>query len=292
LIYTGDVSKRKPGLYFKSPSDKNNTNPNDIVFPTIYSYSSTIEFTMHGKTYTHSTIPNDTVLKTTFKNTSIKNHTIYIIRHGESYHNISMFNLKKDTLLTTTGEKNGKTETKETGTALFQAIRNSMEEYEKVDKTTGNKIIHKFHYFSSDLRRTRETMDIIDKQLQGELLGSLLPKQIIVLSCAHELTYIPPSHHPPQKNKKITMEQNMCDIKNRGKIFPPENRKICSGQCENVDKKKSRENYCCYAGRLLINWTHYNEHNTKDKPRNAYCTTTNFIQEIYEIIGNEISGSD
>ena len=242
MVYSGTVTKRKEGLYFKSPNDSANkltvdTNATedtdtdtDIVFPEIKRQMN----------------PAFCFGKTTL--TEI-DHEIYIIRHGEASHNVSSVNFKKDTILT----NQGIIDTKRTGEELSLLL----------NLTKNDKI----YYFASDLKRTRQTLSIINEQLKKNPKLNL-PKEIIVAPCSKELSYT---------------HTGDCDAKNY-KFIPFENRHVCSSsqtQCvSNCLDVNTNDLCCCAKGGLKINWDYYNEfHNKK-----LHCRFTSLVQEIIKII--------
>lgn len=123
LVYSGDVTNRKRGYYFKSENDtsnlKNNEDSIDIVFPKV-----TID------------------IKDQFKNYNSKiRYNIFILRHGEAAHNIRKINLEPDTNLSEDG---------------ILSVENTGEYLNKLS-------LNFDYIFSSPLYRAIQTTDIILK---------------------------------------------------------------------------------------------------------------------------------
>ena len=95
-----------------------------------------------------------------------------LIRHGQATHNLYNFFTKiqslykQDTLLTEEGEK--------------QAMKTG----EFLKKYLLNKRLRIDYIFTSDLKRTRQTMTLIVDQIKPNRI-----REMIVLPCAHELSY-------------------------------------------------------------------------------------------------------
>jgi len=165
-------------------------------------------------------------------------YNIFIARHGEGSHNIVKLNLNKDTSLTEEGQK--------------QAL------------SFNNYILRKNikinHIFSSNLKRTRQTASYIKNE-------NILTDKIIVLPCAHELSY--------SNNGK-------CDQYYKNVIIPfaPENRSTCS---EKSNTECRLNDDCCLTsyGNLEIDWSYYEKFKS-----NNDCTKTNMIKLIINYFEN------
>lgn len=157
LVYSGEVSKIKPGYeYYISPNDTqvNGTTLFDIE-----------EFT----------IPNNF-----YKVEDNERFIFYLIRHGEASHNVKkglskMFQSisgEKDTSLTSEGIEQAK-----------KIYENIMEKEENLTNPT----LETLYLFSSDLKRTRQTMSNFISNLFNK--DTIDMSDLIVLPCAHELNY-------------------------------------------------------------------------------------------------------
>jgi hypothetical protein len=191
---------------------------------------------------TDSSSPSDKVSFVKFEDININikklvkshmnyNYNIYVARHGEATHNTSRLNLYRDTSLTSDG--------KNQATNVYDFILNNN--------------INIDYVFSSNLKRTRQTASHIKND-------NIKTNKIIVLPCAHELTY----------NKN-----GQCDLHAENKFVPPENMSSCS---EKSDTECKLDNDCCRTsyGNLEIDWSYYDQF----KRKNESCTTTNMIQLI------------
>lgn len=270
MVWSGSVTKKKPGLYFvtktdaerdKEISEQHKTRLTDIEFPEMVQSKG-------GTVHTPGLWPiNFKLNESDFG--EARNHVIYVVRHGESVHNVKSIipNLKRDTVLTPYGVE----ETKRTGNELFRIFRHA--KYNKI------------YYFASDLRRTRQTMGIIDDALSEGKIPDL-PKEIIIIPCAHELSYIPGGN---------------CDERNINKFVPFENVNTCRQpqynlNCNNKKLKTTTKLRCCIAGDrdLEVDWHFYNnfykknlEENKKGKnykDKNFPCMNTNMIYQIIHYI--------
>ena len=245
MVYSGRVAEknRKPGLYFVSPNDKSkDRHPvSDIDFPEINTDVVSSKLRLYESIFG-----------------SIKEHYIYVIRHGEAEHNVGKFNLTKDTVLTS----DGRNDSMQLGKELALLIHPGK----------GNKI----YYFSSDLKRTRQTMGIIHHQLKKTPRLNL-PKSVIVVPCAHELSYV---------------SRGNCDYANINKFVPFENvndcvryQTQCTSACDEHATADIKKLCCCATNGLAVDWSFYNEFYKKNgKDKNSACTTTNLIHEIIRII--------
>jgi broad specificity phosphatase PhoE len=95
------------------------------------------------------------------------NLEIYLIRHGEAYHNIRSLNLAFDTKLTQKGKQN------------------------KIQDQKQKKICNVDYYFTSSLLRTRETLKIICPDI----------KDLIILPCAQEIVYYNQNCYEKNENR-------------------------------------------------------------------------------------------
>ena len=185
----------------------------------------------------------------------------FLVRHGNSLHNQytnltkykSLYNI--DTLLT----KDGEMEARKAG--IF--LQNYME--------TNQFPKHIHLLFSSDLKRTRQTLGIIMGQMKT---SKPLDNVIIVLPCAHE----------------ISIEQENCDLKMvrdlRG-ILSGENKIGCSTDCDVMS-----EDLCCRVNTdLVIDWRYYRSFYGNQRRKAMYlsnnrytCSQTNMIRNAMDII--------
>ena len=245
LVNEGQVTKARDGAYFVTPTNDNcqcdNTN---IIFKGTDS-----------KFIVKDNINENSLLKTYITGEN-KKYNIYIIRHGDALHNtgklnrLKNFSKRTDTSLTT----DGKEQAKETGRYF-------------VDKQIKN-----IHYlFSSNLKRTRETLDeIINIIKQKNILSNNIfniPDKIIVLPCSHELKYY---------------ENGSCDAKEqKSKFIPFENKMGCE-LSKVYDTCDTKDNCCKTTNDMEIDWKYYK----KNEKNNNYCIETNMINEIFNFINN------
>ncbi len=182
-------------------------------------------------------------------------YVFILIRHGQATHNLynnltkiqSLY--KTDTLLTEEGEK----QARKTGEFLKKYLLNKGLEINYV--------------FTSDLKRTRQSLTLIIDQIKPDGIT-----EMIVLPCSHELSY--------SKEKK-------CDRKISINLAG-ENKMRCSPR--KCDSKP--ELYCCSVvygdTKLLVNWIYYldfyegvreNHYTTKNN-----CFDSNMIKNAIQII--------
>ena len=161
-----------------------------------------------------------------------KNYNIFIIRHAQAEHNINKNNKKQDTLLTNTGL----TQAHNIG-IIIQKILNK------------NKINY---LFSSNLRRTRQTLEIISTCINCDSLD------IIVLPCTHDLKASNDGYCNFKITKNISIAgQMLCDI-------PQDN-------CNQND-------LCCFINNKKINWEFYEDN------KKINCMENNIIKIILQYI--------
>jgi broad specificity phosphatase PhoE len=189
-------------------------------------------------------------------------YTFFLIRHGQGTHNplkgrvkrVRQFkpgSLYKDPELTEIGKEQAK------NTGKLKLMSNS-----NTDLKTNLKSANFF--FCSDLIRTIQTIAYFLSELhEGENLND---KEIIVLPCAHELTY---------KNKK----NGKCDGTQR--LNTNENLPSQMPDKINIQKNEFRINWKTY--------TNFYNHNkgrmaTVRNPFRKRCSNTNFIKEAIEYI--------
>ena len=227
LVYSGEVSKIKPGyVYYISPNDEqiNGTTLFDIE-----------EFT----------IPNNF-----YKVEDNERFIFYLIRHGEASHNVKKglpklfqsISGEKDTSLTNKGIEQAQ--------RIYRNIRESEQNLTNPDI---------LYLFSSDLKRTRETMVNFISQLDNQ--DTIHMTHLIVLPCAHELNY--------KKDGK-------CD----GKQFLTAN--------ENIMNCDSSRPECQTEGGKEVNWDiytrFYNGTRTKSNSGKQKCRNTDMIKQAIEYI--------
>jgi broad specificity phosphatase PhoE len=228
LVYSGEVSKIKPGYeYYISPND---TQVNGTILFDIEEF----------------TIPNN------FYNLGDNERFIfYLIRHGEASHNVKkglskMFQSisgEKDTSLTPEG------------------VEQARQIYGNIVESERNLINPDILYlFSSDLKRTRETMVNFISQLRRSH-DRIIITDLIVLPCAHELNY---------------KKDGNCD----GRQFLTANENIM-----NCDGSRPE---CRTEGDYKVNWglyeTFYDGTRTKSGRGKQQCRNTDMIKQAIEYI--------
>lgn len=264
MIYSGSVRNKKPGAYFVSPQPKG-PKPDEIPFPTIRCPGGPFNidpgFVIHGEAlqqwlYNQYTGTTEFSLKKSTqsdKHLPPQKHTIYIIRHGESAHNVRRINFENDTTLTEYGES----ETGKTGLFLSRVLDSP--------GTPRSEI----YYFASDLKRTRQTMAIISGKLVSDKFTK--PNKIIILPCSTELRY-------------VAGVRGTCYHTNSRKFIPFENRVTCKSQCASdcINDKVAMDKLCCCAeGNLKIDWYWYN---TFYNGKSVCHTNTNFLYQLIQIV--------
>lgn len=244
MLYSGNIANTKKMFYFGEAAT------NAVI--------------QHDKQYfidfitaSHKTSPNDSEsININFPELNL-NHTIYLITHGESAHNVGPIGLKRDRTLTKTG--------------IEQIISTAAILYKIIEPNLIN--IDQMYYFSSQLKRTRQTIGIIHKTLNkypGGMLSSYLPKSIIVLPCANELSYT----------------GTQCDAKNVGIRPAVQNMRQCTQMCPNPCSIATSSLCCCVDGILKVDWSHYLKfHDDKQS-----CKDTNILTQLDIIISKIASG--
>jgi hypothetical protein len=185
-----------------------------------------------------------------------------LIRHGQATHNLyntltkiqSLY--KKDTLLTEEGE----TQARKTGEFLKKYLL--------------NKKLKINYIFTSDLKRTRQTMTLVVDHMK--LKGM---KEMIVLPCAHEISH---------------SKEKICDRKIALNLSG-ENKMRCSPEkcvSNNSDDSSHTDLYCCsvvYGNtKLAVNWIYYQDFYEGKRDDlytiNNSCFDTNMIKNAIQII--------
>lgn len=308
LVYEGQLNKETKDKYYVIQKKKEN----DVVFS---------DYNFDIKDLKLQNITND--------------YTIYLIRHGEAEHNVEGTMSKLIKGITGTGTFDTiLTEEKKPKSMLSTFTKGSMKQlsdasYElygiSMAETAGkelNKILEQTNsestidlVFSSDLRRTRQTLERILGNINQSKLTTI--NEIIVLPCAHELNYF--------SNKNITANvvKGYCyATKEFGQEtqFQNENKMICDyTKC--VDKYKctkdssgkevcvlcntehkcdlctakpcvDQESYCCIVGfrkmesgiektlkTVKINWDYYKKFGGRSN-----CSTTNMLEQVVKYV--------
>lgn len=166
-----------------------------------------------------------------------KNYNIFITRHSQSAHNIDKNNKLQDTLLTLDGVE----EAHIIGCELSKLLNNKKMNY----------------LFCSNLRRTRQTIDIILNHI------NTTAEEIIVLPCMHDLK---------AKLKGVCKAKIPNLITIAGKM-------ICNIHSDTCTKN----DLCCYTNKKKIYWKYY-----KSKYNSMDCITKNIIQLVLDYI-NQIN---
>jgi hypothetical protein len=216
MIYEGELGNKKSEKNYWSINGINNFNNESSFKDGIKINGPTYEL------YKLYKIPLDT--------------EIYLVRHGEGYHNIKMKqkiigiirdlskkkyvenraneNEIKDAILNDSGWK----QAKKAGDKLIETINNI-----KNDNT-------QFYYVASELRRTMETSLILQIMIQRKLnkIDIPIPIKIHIIPCIHELL--------------LDKKEGLCDGKNMLTDFinriPPENVPYCNLKNNTTDNCK------------------------------------------------------
>ena len=228
LVYSGEVSKIEPGYeYYISPNDT------QVDGTTVFAIDDFTTFTNDM----YDVKPDERFI-------------FYLIRHGEASHNVKQglpklfqsISGEKDTSLTNKGIEQAQ--------RIYRNIRES-------EQNLTNPAI--LYLFSSDLKRTRETMVNFISQLDNQ--DTIHMTHLIVLPCAHELNY--------KKDGK-------CD----GKQFLTAN--------ENIMNCDSSRPECQKEGGKEVNWDiytkFYNGTRTKSERGKQECRNTDMIKQAIEYI--------
>ena len=228
LVYSGEVSKIKPGYeYYISPNDT------QVDGTTVFAIDDFTTFTNDM----YDVKPDERFI-------------FYLIRHGEASHNVKQglpklfqsISGEKDTSLTNKGIEQAQ--------RIYRNIRESEQNLTNPDI---------LYLFSSDLKRTRETMVNFISQLDNQ--DTIHMTHLIVLPCAHELNY--------KKDGK-------CD----GKQFLTAN--------ENIMNCDSSRPECQTEGGHNVNWDiytrFYNGTRTKSNSGKQKCRNTDMIKQAIEYI--------
>lgn len=221
LIFKGFVKPNKKYYTTSKSSDRNNKN----LFPFQR---------IQGVSNTFLDITASSLLPNT-------EYVFMLIRHGQATHN--KYNIftrfqslyKMDTLLTNEGEN----QARKVGVFLKEYLR---KEGLNVDckKTARGRCRNINYIFTSDLKRTRQTMAIIVHQINPKNIT-----EMIVLPCAHELDYFDDKNCDKRMinypRARLAGENMMrCDI----------------GKCDSEQKL-----YCCNViygdTKLSVNWSYY-----------------------------------
>ena len=194
-------------------------------------------------------------------------YVFYVARHGQATHNLANTRLKKamkllkgekDTSLTDTGYE----QAVKTGTKLRDFIKTSQYGIPT-------------HFFISDLKRTRQTLEGILDGLNQESVRNIPledpikdVEEIVVLPCSHELNY---------------KSSGNCD--GNQKITPPENITTCS----------TKDPSCLTTKDYPVNWDYYYDF-YGNATRSSLCKScghqrcrdTDMINEAIKIIKKQI----
>ena len=235
LVYSGEVDKITPGyVYYVSP------NENLIKGTTVFA----IDNFRRANDGMYDVQENERFI-------------FYLIRHGEASHNVKKglpklfqsISGEKDTSLTSKGVEQAR--------RIYGNIRESERNLTNPDT---------LYLFSSDLKRTRETMANFISELRKHnttkyVLPETIEEELIVLPCAHELNY---------------KEDGKCD----GRQFLTAN--------ENIMNCDSSRPECQTEGGHNVNWDiytrFYNGTRTKSNSGKQKCRNTDMIKEAIEYI--------
>lgn len=221
-----------------------------------------------------------TDMETNVNNISNSNFVFYLVRHGQAEHNLytktTIFR-KTDTSLTQNGIRG----------ALYSgyAINNDLELNNSVLK----------YYFTSDLIRTRQTLESILSGIQSKnIILDTRAKiiNLVVLPCSHELSFV---------------SDGNCDSNiNMGQPFTSENKMSCTN-LNNYSSSTTQFKNCVsyniqsadYVDILVkVNWDLYynfygNSYRGSMKKTRKQCRQTSMIEESINYIltnRNQIAG--
>lgn len=213
------------------------------------------------------------------ENSSNNSFTFYLVRHGQAEHNLysktTVFR-KTDTSLTQNGIRG----------ALYSgyAINDDLELNNAALK----------YYFTSDLIRTRQTLESILSGIQSKHMtldtrANII--QLVVLPCSHELSFV---------------SDGNCDSKlNMGQPFTSENKMSCTDLNNYMDSSPQFKNCVSYNVQsadnvsilVKINWSLYtsfygNSYRGSKARSRKQCRQTSMIEESINYItnGNQVAG--
>ena len=234
MVHEGSVTHREDAIYYIVGDHQTNqrigsiNGYNDVVFEPVI-------FPINRLNLIPGSIKND--------------YNIYMIRHGESLHNLptSQHNVV-DTSLTPIG--------------IAQA--------EAAGKTINSLDLKKIDYmFCSNLKRTRETLIHCIKIIRFKNLTNI-PDKVIVLPCSHEITYVDETDCDQKQNQsdKIYLENVSMCLNDR-------HRNECTiNSIPGIDLS---------ASNLSIDWTYENGLTKCNDKKNMIVNMINIINAIKNV---------
>jgi len=196
----------------------------------------------------------------------VDEYVFYIGRHGQAEHNLKYAtHLKTDTDVT----KLGKEQAFRAGKILTTILKNKKENINYV--------------FTSDLTRTRQTIENILYGMNTNQKQKYFPKEIIILPCSHELKY----------NSKGLCDKppSFLSLKIGVKENDPKCSKTTNCVDNNIDNPKSDCNHITLKmfgdKEIPLNWDFYFKKN-ENKLRNMDCSKTNMIKLAIEYINTSV----
>ena len=203
--------------------------------------------------------------------TNDNTYIFYFVRHGEGEHNIAS-RLKKMNLIDPKLTKNGIESTKR----INKALKKDLEQEKKGVE------IEDVHVFSSDLYRTRETLQYSIYGIDDIFKG--MNKTIHVLPCSHELNY----SNDGECDKKTLISGNEnksnCRVLKYNEKREQEDTYGCDADVVVMDPEKKKKEKNIWK----INWKHYNTFyrgtRRKASRKRKYCKKTNMIEQAIGII--------
>lgn len=254
LIYNGEIDEKKPGYtYYVTPDSK---------LP-------------YGAVYKVQTFPKINIKNAAWPTSKYQDrYVFYLIRHGQALHNVAS-GLKKKL-----GSVLGDKDTALTAVGIQQAINSGK---------SMSGVIHKIDYiFSSDLRRTRQTLVKFLEGLRVQVTG-----EIIVLPCAHELSYVKGkscdgNQGPTAAENKMTCAPNHVYIDNHYKLETAE----CLGTNPRVDYYRDEMGNKVGHQTMMYDrrtdWDYYTNfyNGTRSNPSQGkrHCRNTDFVSEAISYI--------
>lgn len=215
--------------------------------------------------------------------TNDNTYIFYFIRHGEGEHNVAS-RFKKMNIIDPELTERGVESTKH----INKALKNDLEKEKKgVDNDN-------VHVFSSDLYRTRETLQYsiygIDDIFEG------IDKTIHILQCSHELNYS--NDGECDRNTLINGNENKsnCRVLKYNENNEQEETYGCDTYVIIRDPEKHRKekrntkkgNNEMERNRWTINWKQYNRFyngtRRKSSRKRKYCKKTNMVEQAIGII--------
>ena len=298
LSQMGKSIPRYNGDNIEPPLENNTENPHKVSF--ILNNCTTLKIFKENndiKINIKMIYPFDNNPKSKFKNIEFINNynlslilpdypdnlIIYLVRHGEGYHNISNNNLSLEKIIDAELTENGIVQVNNCSTEIINDIKNSYENYNI-----------KFYFGGSHLKRTWQTVSIIlNKFKESKFKESnqyYIHEMIYIIPCIQEMIRAPNTEYQYIKCKEVNNDGKIVNLmglslnplledalsSDNNKIYktykPLFNNSINENnldtkrlllentpKCYMINKKFYNNNldYCNYYNNIKINWDYY-----------------------------------